>query len=270
MVQKNNNSNISYGGYQGWFGDMYGNTGQDKFCNGKASGDVIWSKGCGLIAAADALLYLSLSDPNYAVDGQIINNQNGKISFDDYISFVSNLSDTFEINSSTGILAFSLPLISNSSIEEGLNQLSDLNDMDIRAYWEGKYMFLYNGDASFLKPIQCMNTIKEMILNDTPVIISYSNDITIGKLIDTILNKDDYARELSLYTFNNNSFVGTIQIGSHYMNITGVLEFSDDVCDLVGVKTMLEVATYGKKYYINYDEYKNYIDLVTNIMYIKK
>ena len=267
--KKNNNSNISYGGYQGWFGDMYGNTGQDKFCNGKASGDVIWSKGCGLIAAADALLYLSLSDPNYAVDGQIINNQNGKISFDDYISFVSNLSDTFEINSSTGILAFSLPLISNSSIEEGLNQLSDLNDMDIRAYWEGKYMFLYNGDASFLKPIQCMNTIKEMILNDTPVIISYSNDLTIEKIKDYFTEKENVPK-LNLYSLEGKNFVASETVGSHYMNITGVLEFSDDVCDLVGFKTMLEVATYGKKYYINYDEYKGNIDLVTNIMYIEK
>ena len=81
---------------------------------------------------------------------------------------------------------------------------------------------------------------------------------------------DNVELRFSIDTFNNISFVDTIQIGSHYMNITGVLEFSDDVCDLVGFKTMLEVATYGKKYYINYDEYKNYIDLVTNIMYIKK
>ena len=66
------------------------------------------------------------------------------------------------------------------------------------------------------------------------------------------------------------NFIASETIGSHYMNITGVLEFSDDVCDLVGFKTMLEVATYGKKYYINYDEYKSHIDLVTNIMCIEK
>ena len=265
----NNNSNLSYGGYQGWFGDKYGNTGQNEFCNGKASGELIWSKGCGLIAVADALLYLSLSDPKYAVDGQIINYQNGKISFDDYISFVSNLSDIFEINSSTGILAFSLPLISDSSIEKGINHLSDLNEMDIRAYWEGKYTFLYNGDAIFLKTIECMNNIKEMISNDTPVIISYSNDLTIENIKDYFTKKES-APKLNLYSLEGKNFIASETIGSHYMNITGVLEFSDDVCDLVGFKTMLEVATYGKKYYINYDEYKSHIDLVTNIMCIEK
>ena len=141
--------------------------------------------------------------------------------------------------------------------------------MDIRAYWEGKYTFLYNGDASFLKTIECMNNIKEMISNDTPVIISYSNDLTIENIKDYFTKKES-APKLNLYSLEGKNFIASETIGSHYMNITGVLEFSDDVCDLVGFKTMLEVATYGKKYYINYDEYKSHIDLVTNIMCIEK
>ena len=98
---------------------------------------------------------------------------------------------------------------------------------------------------------------------------SYSNDLTVERLFDNFTKKETAPR-LNLYSLEKNKFIVSTTIASHYMNITGVLEFSDDVADLIGFKTMLEVATYGKKYYINYDEYKRHIDLVTNIMYIKK
>lgn len=46
-------------------------------------------------------------------------------------------------------------------------------------------------------------------------------------------------------------------IGNHYFTVTGVLK------DGVSHRTMLRIATWGAEYYIDYDEYRNYVDNVS-------
>lgn len=274
----NKDSNFSYGGYQGWFGNEFGNTGDDiGFCNGSVSGDLIWNQGCGLIAVADALLYLSLSDDKYKISNGVdspiaVDKDTGTISFDDYISFVRSISDEFIVDAYLGVPAISIPLISDTSLEDGINYFSSINGMDLYAAWTGStLMYRTNSpdDDNFLSSMECMKEIKYMLENDTPVIISYSNDLTalIGRI--PLINFEPH--ELILYNFDGSAYSkSNTTVSSHFMNITAVIEYSEQAADLIGFKTILEVSTYGKKYYINYDEYKNYIDLYTNIMYIGK
>lgn len=277
-ANSNNNSNISYGGYQGWFGNIYGNTGDDiDFCNGNVSGDLIWNEGCGLIAVADALLYLSLSNDKYIISNGVdspiaVDKDTGTISFDDYISFVRNISDEFIVDAYLGVPAISIPLISDTSLEDGINYFSSINGMDLYAAWTGSTLMYHTNstdDNNLLSSIECIKEIKYMLEADTPVIISYSNDLTalIGRI--PLINFE--AHELILYNFDGSTYSkSNTSVNSHFMNITAVVEYSDQAADLIGFKTILEVSTYGKKYYINFDEYKNYIDLYTNIMYIGK
>lgn len=50
----------------------------------------------------------------------------------------------------------------------------------------------------------------------------------------------------------------------------GIVEYSDDVEHLVGRKKMIRIATYGKEYYVDFDDYADRISLIdTNIMIVK-
>lgn len=79
--------------------------------------------------------------------------------------------------------------------------------------------------------------------------------------------------ELQLYRLKEHQYTidGGQTVSGHYMVITGVAKFSDDVERLVGRGCMLRIATYGKEYYVDYDEYAEQLSSIdTNIMYIKK
>ncbi len=282
-------SAYSYGGYQGWFGNKYGELGDEYvFCNGEVNGDLVWDSGCGLIAASDFLLYLGLSNNAYSIDNSLfVNKVTGVISFDDYVEFVKKMSDTFIIRGSLGVPALGLD---NTSLQNGLNKLIKENNISLFASWSGDSLNYDKLDSFEHRTTTTYNSIKEMLNNDIPVIICYSNDIEIKTQMYDFCNKlsdkwDGFAQyykeekaknnlsSLQLYVFDKSdcSFVKTDpQVESHYMNITGMIEFSDSVSELIGKKTMLKIATYGKTYYIDYDEYKNDIDLFTNIMYIYK
>jgi len=75
---------------------------------------------------------------------------------------------------------------------------------------------------------------------------------------------------LNLYKFESGEYIKDTVTESHYMTITELIEYSDDVSVLINKKTILKVASWGNIYYIDFDEYKNQIDLFTNILSINK
>lgn len=252
---KNNWSNggktSSYGGYQGWFGS-YGYTGDEKiFCNQTSTGYKVSNYGCGLIALADMFLYLAIGDasynPTYTSTNTLIDlgSNYNHIDFDTYVLYVTLLSNYFLIYGKPvgGIPAVGLL----GNLESGVNTISKVNDMGITATWES------STDSE-----KTLEKIKEMINNDIPAVFSYS--VT-------------FANELQLYRFVDHQFTindGT-SVSGHYMVATGVIEYSDDVKNIIGRKRILRVATYGKEYYVDYDEYAEQLSSIdTNIMYIKK
>lgn len=110
-----------------------------------------------------------------------------------------------------------------------------------------------------------------MIKNDIPVIMSFDNTqqkIT-NYIFDTALPK-----ELVLYNTNNyTSYSDETTIKSHYMTITGVIEYSQDIVlkntNEIPSEIMLQVSSWGKKYYVSYDEYKNSLGVFSNILVIR-
>ena len=67
-----------------------------------------------------------------------------------------------------------------------------------------------------------------------------------------------------VYVYEINSTNG------HYLTITGIIEYSDDVKDLVGHKTMLRIATWGMEYYVDYDWYAEHFGTFNNMLCIVK
>ena len=118
--------------------------------------------------------------------------------------------------------------------------------------------------------------IKEMLENDIPVVLSIGPGLIRGR-----------KKELPLYSLNESENSGTnktydikgrdaindnidfTQVNSvkdHYVNVTGIIETENS--------TMLEISSWGKRYYIDYNEYRDFVRkhdnyLFSNILYIK-
>ena len=136
-----------------------------------------------------------------------------------------------------------------------------------------------------------LTKISEMLENDIPVVLSVGPCLIRGRKKELPLyslkrqNSDDKAD-----TVNRDKHISFEQINSvkdHYVNVTGIYEISEDnASDTITSAgrsqernsthtTMLEISSWGKKYYINYDEYINFVKkhdnfLFSNILYIKK
>lgn len=242
---RNDNSNKSYGGYQGWMG-KYGYTKDVKeFCNKSVTGNTMHSNGCGIIAVADMFMYMFISNNGYFNDGtsQIdIGNNFNNIKFTTYVNYVKSISNFFEMYDwpINGTVSDYL----SGNLKKGIKSISSLNDLDLDVTWDN------NTDSK-----KCFKKMKEMIKNDIPVVFS--------------CNISDF---LQLYRFKEHGYTtdGGETPNSHYMVATGIIEYSDDVETFVGRKKMVRIATYGKEYYMDFEDYADILSSIdTNIMYIK-
>ncbi|MDE6530949.1 MAG: hypothetical protein K2K96_09285, partial [Lachnospiraceae bacterium] len=259
----NNYNNASYGGAQSWF-DLYGTTGNDMiFCNGTCSGNDVQERGCGLIAAADTLLYMMIGEidedttvtfekPGITVD---IKDSYQNIDYETYIDYVTGISDYLIINDQFGVPGFRVPVIS----EEGslLNGIVDAGH--VLGYSYSTLWPAWSTDEDHNLVI-----IRGRLLEDIPVIFSY---IDIWHIL-----QPENAEKITIYKLEDMVYVYDEKdsVSGHYMTITGVIEYSDDVKDLVDHNTMLRISTWGKEYYIDYDWYAEHFGVFTNMLCIVK
>ena len=85
------------------------------------------------------------------------------------------------------------------------------------------------------------------------------------------LLKDEFLNRLAVILNKNGGNPVSVLNGGHYVTVTGVEEYSTSD----GTKIMLEISSWGRKYYVNYDEYLEYVRkndnfYFSNILYIKK
>ena len=113
-------------------------------------------------------------------------------------------------------------------------------------------------------PHNILSRIREMLSGDIPVILSIGPGIIRGRkekltfyaaTPDKSSNGDDI------------SFSPATSTKDHYVNVTGIYETEDGVI-------YLEISSWGKRYYVNFDEYMTFIKkhdnfLFSNILYIK-
>ncbi len=234
----NNDSPFSYGGSQMWF---YNEEHKDMFL-----GNIIENCGCGLISVSDILLYLALKNPKYSTMEtekiMLTQDGNGKINYDIYLSYIRQMDlKDFPVTPEIGILG---PVIAL-----GINKYSSRNGFDLSAKWCASKEKL-------------LPRIEKMLRLDIPVTFS------IGPMGGHGVHFYDWKpQENDTYCFRIENY--TYLVDAHYVTVTGLL------VDDVKKQTMLELSSWGKKYYINFEEYIHTVDahsnyLFSNIVYIER
>ena len=213
--------------------------------------------GCGLISANDVLLYISDQPVNPSKDK--------------YIAAIRDMNRRyFRV----------LPFLGLSGIL--MSFYMKLYLLMHKKHFKTRYKVRWRVNSHNL-----LNRISEMLENDIPVVLSIGPCIIRGR-----------KKELPLYSLttncskNNNipgnriDFEQVNSVKDHYVNVTGIYKLSEDsIVDTTAVserskennsicKTMLEISSWGKKYYINFDEYIRFVKkhdnfLFSNILYIK-
>ena len=258
-----NHDGISYGSNQSWFENYPYN----KYCNGALTNEDVASSGCGLIAGADVLAYLNIyknqSMVEYA-DKIGFNNSTtilgqGKdlkeymgydensdiIDYESYMTYLSLFSNKLTI--SNGNITGAYPTFIPTSIQSVFNDVFDTCDLPYNATW--------GLSCDFVKTYV---RIEKMVRNNIPVIFSFDNGFSDEKL------KLYTSTDEKSYSFNMDDAVS-----SHYMAVTGIIEYSDEIADRIRHQRMLEISSWGKKYYIDFDEYAPFMSPFTNILYIQ-
>lgn len=195
--------------------------------------------GCGLIAANDVLLHIS--------------DKAGNPSKEKYIAAVRDMNRRyFHI----------LPFLGISGILLSFYMRIYLSMH--KKHFKAKYIVRWG-----VMPHNILKRVTEMIENDIPVILS------IGPAF--IRRRKE---KLPFYTAQINSddinFTRATQTKDHYVSVTGVYETIEPPNDIHKKSSIyLEISSWGKKFYINYDEYIDYIKkhdnfLFSNILYISQ
>ncbi len=266
---------IYYGSNQSWFSDLA----DDKYFNSLIDTERVPSKGCGLIATADTITYLNIykdlvfeefaneigcnttitATPDGKHMTDILNHiqydyETDIIKYEKYMDFMSLLLNSgklkiYENDMITGVVGGYLPL----SIKSLFNKVFNSCDLPYKATWA------FNNSENVLQ-----ERIEEMLDNNIPVIISYD---------DTEIYEN-----LPLYEKNANSYYIQSSTQSHYMVITELIEYSDNVSNINGNhKKMIKVSTWGKVKYVDLEEYCRLVDkgalisdVTSNILYIEE
>lgn len=244
------NGTIYDGGNQGWW--------EDKTSEEKTGNDVIdyfsfaWDKyyrlehfGCGVIAMSDAELYMTLQNSNYNLSyGTLQTIDAGTYDISDYRDYIEEMYDNkYTIGSGIDDRVIGLkPWVMESGFFKFLKANGNEHNFVIWAV-----------DSSFGKSVQEEYVQKriEMMLDDNiPVVFAYC---------------DLREKEISMYSdwrdVYNKSAKGPT---SHYMTITGLLEVLDQ--NTMEYKKVLKVVSWGKVYYIDYEEYADKLSYFSNIL----
>ncbi|MFA5453107.1 MAG: hypothetical protein WC248_06005, partial [Candidatus Methanomethylophilaceae archaeon] len=225
-----NTTPISYGGSQGWYSST------------EAPGKHIYWRGCGVIALCDLLLYKAIQNPDYITEATEIAYVNQKIEKAQYLDYIDWMCSQY---SGYPVLMG----LTGPAIVSTLNLYAGEYGRDYRATW--KISLSYDG---------MLKKIEEMLNKDIPVIFS------IGPNTPNMLWGD---KKVNIYTRIRNGdpgynpsinelyqFQKYDATRGHYMVITGV------IYDKVAGNTMLCVSSWGERFYVDYDEYRDYVENV--------
>lgn len=233
------NVNGSFGGNQGWFvgSDESKNTWKERAIKGY---------GCGLVGAADVLMYILGSTFVFGQKKGNVTSHDTEIKKEDYMGYLSRLEKRyFHIFPKLGLSGILLSLGLNLYFLFHGREIKKDTGCTFRARWA-------------VRPSRLLDRIKEMLENDIPVIISIGPGFFRKQKVK-FYNCEEKDGKLK--------FKPVTQTKDHYVTITGILE-TDKL-------TMLEISSWGKKYYVNWEEYKKYVKkcdnyYFSNILYIKK
>jgi hypothetical protein len=212
---------------------------------------------------------LALSNTmNWQTNSNAMNNDGGlqqpsytnrnEINYPNYTSYVRLINKQY---------TRTLPVIAviGPAIASALNSYSDLFDLGLKATWKLK-----------LNYYDMYDLIEEMLQKDIPVILSIGpntpklwgkNGIPLYELCEINYQEPGSNSEEAAKPYYYKAVKQDVK--GHYVTVTGLIK--DDISSRI----MLSISSWGKKYYINYEEYRDYIDstggtFTSSLIYLKK
>lgn len=227
-------SGTFYGGSQMWFPEK----------SWYSKDYILRNYGCGTIATADMFLYLAMQNEMMQTSITATALQNDKlVKYENYNQYVRQINNYY--TNTRHIIAVLGPKVASA-----INSYSDDYGLSLKAAWRWKLTYY-----------DMLDIIEEMLYMDIPIILS------IGPNSPKLWGKRGvpfYERkEIDYHDSDDNSDVKTKPyyyhavkqaVNSHYVVVTGIIK--DDIAGRI----MLRISSWGKMYFINYEEYRDYID----------
>ena len=214
--------------------------GDQGFFKGAVPGSVDAKKnamGCGVIAFCDLLLYLGNGNPDM-VTAENRSYVNRVNKEEDYIAYYNGIYKFLGgVSMKSGISGIRLAMC--------FNRLSRREKWGLRSRWGISDRKLYK-------------RMEEMLSKDLPVILC----------IPMMVLKKDKKDELAFYVKKNGRMEKACTVSAHYVMVTGMIERNGEA--------FLEISSWGKKYYVNWNEYEDMIqthflgNILGNILYIRQ
>lgn len=121
------------------------------------------------------------------------------------------------------------------SMTDYLNDFFYKNGMSAYAHWK-------------ITRSGMLEDIEQMLSDNIPVILEIGD----GKE-----DENEVKDKITLYTLSKGEYVATKMTHNHYVTVTGIIEYENQ--DETH-QTMLEISSWGEKYYVDYDEYMDFIE----------
>ncbi|MDA3846083.1 MAG: hypothetical protein PF505_05975 [Vallitaleaceae bacterium] len=224
------NNSCSYGGNQGWFHEIVVDVNKEKAYH---KGLRIKKYGCGLISATDVLLYINQNNAEW---GETTLKQN-QVDMSEYKTLVAEFDrHYFRARRNLGVLGPFLSL--------GFKKYIRNHKLRLKIKW-----------GTFYSSTTIYKKIVLMLKKDVPVIISIGPS-----------RFGDKSRGIALYVLKPNSESMTSNEGNqdkviyeayktikgHYVVVTGIFLNEHNK------HMMLRISSWGKLYYMDWEEYRNY------------
>lgn len=243
---------FSYGGSQMWFPQK----------NYFSKDYILYHYGCGTIAAADFFLYLALQYEAYkSPETGIVLQDNRTIPYNDYYSYVRRIHDRY--TKTHRVIAVLGPQLASA-----IEFYARVNSYQLHAAWKWTlgYYDMYE-------------MIEEMLSKDIPVILSIGPNtpllwgqkgISFYEMEEIDITSNAADANTKANEKRTHYYKEVMQnINSHYVTVTALIK--DDETNAI----MLRISSWGKQFYINYEEYRYYIEetggtFTSSLVYVKK
>lgn len=201
----------------------------------------VW--GCGIIAISDLFLYLAKNDRMYATGATDVARASRQIlDWKDYQAFVYYIYNTVALPLAGGMSGF--------AVASSVRRYCIKYQIPMTIAWKG-----------FLDDQQMLRAIRKMLKENLPVILS------IGPNTPIVFRK----KGIPLYTLSDSQeLIPSIHhnVSAHFVTVTGVI-------GLKHKQVLLKVASWGGEYYMDYREYRAYVQeegdtLTSSLLYLSK
>lgn len=215
---------VSFGGNQCWFP-------KDHFLNLQYNMNK-W--GCGTVAIADLFLYLARCKRKWNTPVTALARPMRQImDVRDYLLYLEFMHNHFAPVFPGGMSGVALA----ASVKLYVTKYK----IPLRVTWK-----------TFLSDDEMYTLIRRMLANDLPVIISIGTN---SPMIFGHEGVDFYTKSKTLENTKLEHFTRYYKsIHKHFVTVTGIVALKNK-------KMMLKISSWGNEYYINYEEYRNYVNM---------